>query len=65
MCAASDGDAYNAVCYTALETFVLSYDATEDPEFYYFQEQGEPIGFFSGETITGVLRLPPKIFSGF
>ncbi len=60
-----DGDSkdYNQLWYTYLETFLLSYDATSNPQLYY--TWGNNLSFFSGNTITGTLRLPPKILSGF
>lgn len=54
---------YNQIWYINLETFLLSYDATSDTGAYY--TWGKNTVFFSGEEITGVFRLPPKIFSGF
>lgn len=54
---------YNQIWYVDLETFLLSYDDTRDPDLYY--TWGTNLVFFSGDGVTGVFRLPPKIFSGF
>lgn len=54
---------YNQLWYINLETFLLSYDDTSDVTFYY--TWGDHTVFFSGEEITWVFRLPPKILSGF
>ena len=54
---------YNVLWYTNLETFLLSVDATTDPQQYY-----SPISsfaYFSGDSLTWVFRLPPKIHTLF
>lgn len=50
---------YNMLWYTNLETFLLSTDATSDPQLYY--SGVKTLAYFSGDSLTGVFRLPPKI----
>ncbi len=54
---------YNQIWYINLETFLLSYDATSSSDFY--TSWTTDLVSFSGDEITGVFRLPPKIFTGF
>ncbi len=63
MLAASDSKDYNQLWYTYLETFILSYDNPPDAEHYYTWGI-YPISF-SDDSITGVFRLPPKVFNEF
>lgn len=63
MFAASDSADYNALGYTNLETFLLSYDNTTSGELYYTWVDNRV--FFSGESVEGVFRLPSKISSVF
>ena len=58
-----DSKDYNQIWNTYLETFLLSYDATTDPESYYTWSKN--LSFFSGDYITGTFRLPPKIYAVF
>ncbi|MFA5747777.1 MAG: hypothetical protein WC872_01555 [Candidatus Absconditabacterales bacterium] len=48
-----------------LQTFFLSYDNTSDGNKYYTGTDNEDIIYFSGDYISGVFRLPPKISAGF
>ncbi len=50
---------YNALWYIDLETFLLSYDAITQPELYY--SWVTQLSYFSGWSLTGLFRLPPKI----
>ena len=54
---------YNQIWYINLETFLLSYDDTSSSDFY--TSWATDLVSFSGDEITGVFRLPPKIFTGF
>lgn len=63
MLSTSDGKNYNQIWYTYLEIFYLWYDATSDTGSYY--TWWSIIAYFSGNNITGVFRLPPKIYSWF
>jgi len=58
-----DSKNYNQLWYTYLETFLLSYDATTSGELYY--TWGSTTSYFSGNTITWLFRLPPKIHTLF
>lgn len=60
MLAASDSLDYNQLWYEYLETFILWYDATTDTWSYYSIWTTPPV-YFAANTITGILRLPPKI----
>lgn len=54
---------YNQIWYVNLETFLLSYDDTPSSDVYAISLL--PLVYFTGGGITGVFRLPPKVFSGF
>ena len=58
-----DSKDYNQLWYTYLETFLLSYDDTTDPQWYY--TWGMASVFFSGGSLTWVFRLPSKIHALF
>ncbi|MCX6825144.1 MAG: hypothetical protein NTY80_02865 [candidate division SR1 bacterium] len=58
-----DSKDYNQIGYTNLETLLLSYDVTTNPEEYYSGITN--LSFFSGDDITGVFRLPPKVHTLF
>lgn len=59
----SDDSNYNELWYTDLETFLLSYDTTSTWELYYTWDS--TLVFFSGDTVTWVFRLPPKLYTSF
>lgn len=58
-----DSNDYNALWYTYLETLVLEYDDTTNPEVYY--SWWLHLSSFSAGEITGIFRLPPKIHTIF
>ncbi len=58
-----DSRDYNTLGYTLLETLLLSYDNTTDPQSYY--TWWTTLSYFNGDHLTGVFRLPPKIHSLF
>lgn len=61
--AASDSYDYNQIWYSYLESFLLSYDNTTYPELYYLSL--DDLQYLSANSITGVFRLPPKIYESF
>jgi len=61
---AGDSSDYNQLWYRYLETILLWYDNTTDVWAYYSWWITSPV-YFSGDEISGVLRLPPKIHSLF
>lgn len=60
---APDSKDYNALWYVNLETLLLSYDDTTGSALYYSWVSN--IAFFSGGSLTGIFRLPPKIHAIF
>ncbi len=59
----SDSKDFNQLGYNYLETVLLSYDTTSEPQDYYTWIQH--LSIFSGDSITWILRLPPKIYALF
>lgn len=58
-----NSDDYNQLWYTYLETFLLGYDATTGAQSYYtWWSLYSPL---SSAPITGIIRFPPKIQTGF
>jgi len=58
----SDDSNHNQIWYLNLETFLLSYDDTTNPNLYYTWG-GTPIFFSDDRPITWVFRLPLKIYN--
>ncbi len=59
----SDSADYNMLGYNSLENLILSYDDTTNIQDYYTWVT--TMVYFTGTSFTGLVRLPPKIFSGF
>lgn len=62
---AGDSKDYNQLWYVNLETFLFSYDTTSASGFY--STTPSHLHFFTGDgnNITGMFRLPPKVFDDF
>ena len=58
-----DSKNYNQIWYVHLESFLLSYDDSSDIDFY--STGASSLVSFSGASITGIFRLPPKIHTVF
>lgn len=63
MLADSDSSDYNMIDYSHTEIFNLGVDNTTDPKEFY--RTGSNIKNFSWAYISGVFRLPPKVFQWF
>ncbi len=63
MFATGDSSNYNQLGYHYLESFLLSYDATSDSSQFY--TWGANLIHFTGNYVTWILRLPPKIYAAF
>jgi len=60
MLASGDSSDYNSIGYFQREKFILDVDNTINTTQYY--NTSGSMKYFSGDYISGVFRLPPKIY---